>query len=97
MAGPQPSSKARLSANYGSSSAEKAFTHSIPTLPNPHSTEEKTAYLSALRSAVTKLQEEVNSFLTQKMEEDKDAGTGSLGKVDEKREEENYGEEGLEE
>ena len=35
------------------------------------STAAKIAYLSALRSAVTRLQEEVNVFLTEKMEEDK--------------------------
>lgn len=43
------------------------------------------------------LQDEVNSFLTTKMEEDK-ALTGSEGtKVDDKAEEENYGEEKVEE
>ncbi|KAI9706348.1 MAG: hypothetical protein M1836_003353 [Candelina mexicana] len=96
MAGSATSSTASLRASYVSPGAKKAFVHSVPALPNPHNTEEKTAYLSALRSAVTKLQEEVNSFLTQKMEEDKETITGSVGTVDEKEEEENYGEEGTE-
>lgn len=93
MAGSDISSHASLQANYTSPGAKKAFIHNVPSLANPHSTEEKTAYLSALRSAVTKLQEDVNIFLTQKMEEDKGAAAVSTGKVDDKREEENYGEE----
>lgn len=45
------------------------------------------------------MQEEVNTFLTEKMEEDNaaDAKAGKGGKVvDEQKEEENYGEEGVE-
>lgn len=93
MAGSEAPTKTTLRANYTSSSTGKGFSHSIPPLSNPHSTEEKTAYLSSLRSAVTKLQEEVNAFLTQKMNEDKDAAAAPTGESDEKKQEENYGEE----
>ncbi|KAI9820730.1 MAG: hypothetical protein M1827_005100 [Pycnora praestabilis] len=82
-----------LKAEYASQSSSKTFSHDLPKSPDPKNTEEKTAYLSTLRTSVIKLQDEVNSFLTQKMEEDKSAAAASKGKVDEQREEENYGEE----
>jgi hypothetical protein len=66
---------------------------------------DKTAYLSELRTSTKTLQDEVNVFLTQKMEEDKlhtvttrdgvqvkKAGEKTTDEV----EEENYGEEGVE-
>ncbi|PGH14767.1 hypothetical protein AJ80_05811 [Polytolypa hystricis UAMH7299] len=56
----------------------------------------KTAYLSELRGKVTTLQDEINAFLTAKMEEDKlrQGKNGGGGAVkEEKEEEENYGEE----
>ena len=43
-----------------------------------------------------KLQEEVNGFLTTKMEEDKTLAAGAGMKIDDKAEEENYGEEKVE-
>ncbi|KAI4134803.1 MAG: hypothetical protein LQ341_005964, partial [Variospora aurantia] len=57
-----------------------------------------TSYLSTLRASVTQLQGEINAFLTEKMEEDKAlaASAGGGVKVDEKREEEYYGEEDVE-
>ena len=61
------------------------------------STKEKTAYLSALRKSVVKLQEDVNGFLTTKMEEDKALAASAGMKVDDKAEEDNYGEERVEE
>jgi len=82
-----------LSATYNSPTTSQTFTHPLPSTPTP-STKEKTAYLSALRKSVTQLQEDVNTFLTSKMEEDK-ALAGE--KMDEKAEEENYGEEKVEE
>ena len=90
-----PNPSPALEATYTSPTASKTFSYSLPSLNDPPTTAEKTAYLATLRESVTKLQEEVNTFLTAKMEEDKVAGVG--GKVDEKREEENYGEEGEEE
>lgn len=61
--------------------------------------EEKTAYLNALRSKNTELQTEINTFLTQKMEEDATTAEGGKGQSGgkkskkEEREEEMYGEE----
>lgn len=84
------------SAHYTSPS--ETFTFSVdlpPPLQNP-GVHQKTAYLSALRSHVSTLQGEVNTFLTQKMEQDKaaeEAGKGGTGKAADEREEEMYGEE----
>ncbi|KAL8661563.1 MAG: hypothetical protein Q9202_005508 [Teloschistes flavicans] len=80
----------------------KTFTH---PLPSPHTTSlaSKTFYLSTLRQSLTSLQDNVNLFLTQKMDEDKLLLAAKAGlKVDEKKkkdeqeeeEEDNYGEEG---
>ncbi|KAH7357085.1 EKC/KEOPS complex, subunit Gon7 [Rhexocercosporidium sp. MPI-PUGE-AT-0058] len=86
---------------------------SLPSLPShlessTTSTASKTAYLSALRHATSQMQENINKELTARMEEDnkvaataasaegKGKGKGG-GKVDEKKEEENYGEEVVEE
>lgn len=57
------------------------------------STKEKSVYLSALRKSITQLQEDVNGFLTLKMEEDKALAADAGIKMEEKVEEENYGEE----
>ncbi|RFU25727.1 hypothetical protein B7463_g10602, partial [Scytalidium lignicola] len=96
-----------LSATY-QSPTNAAFTH-IKKLPTPpsDSTKDKTAYLSALRTATIELQEQINKELTSRMEEDKareaagqKAATGAAGKgavIDEAREEDNYGEEVVEE
>jgi len=84
-----------------------SFSHPLPNAETP-TTEEKTKYLSALRTATTKLQSEINAFLTAKMEEDKKAAidTAAAGEKkvriedDEKAEEEyeeEYGEEVVEE
>ncbi|MCJ1227262.1 hypothetical protein MMC12_003917 [Toensbergia leucococca] len=92
-----PSPPPTLQATYTSPKTSKQFHHPLPTTLPTTSTPEKTLYLSQLRTSVTQLQEEVNSFLTAKMEEDKalvaadtDGGAG----VDDKKEEERYGEEG---
>ncbi|KAI9775512.1 MAG: hypothetical protein M1839_001053 [Geoglossum umbratile] len=102
---------ANLQARYKSPNAEKIFDRDLggprdkateqsaaPTEQSP--AVEKTAYLATLRLLVAKLQEDVNIFLTQKMDEDKaTAATGivDMGKgkteVDDEQEEENYGEE----
>lgn len=50
-------------------------------------------YLASLRAAVSSVQDEINRELTQRMEEDK----AREGKLDEVKEEENYGEEVVEE
>ncbi|KAI9869505.1 MAG: hypothetical protein M1813_000294 [Trichoglossum hirsutum] len=101
-----PLSTTNLQARYRSPNTEKLFDQELEgskDISNEQfSTTEKVAYLAALRSSVAKLQEEVNTFLTQQMDEDKaataagiaDKGKGKVGVgVDDEREEENYGEE----
>jgi hypothetical protein len=101
-----------LSASYANSSTSPPTTHQfsypisahIP-LTGPISVKDRTAYLCDLRKSAKGLQDEVNTFLTQKMEEDKlhatkngpeglgkEAGTKTADEV----EEGNYGEEGVE-
>ncbi|KAL8779960.1 MAG: hypothetical protein Q9213_006685 [Squamulea squamosa] len=93
---PQPSTT--LAATYTSPSTSKTFTHPLPSSTTT-SLAEKTQYLSTLRQSMTQLQDEVNAFLTDKMEKDKAlaAKAGVKDKVDEKKEEDFYGEEGVEE
>jgi hypothetical protein len=97
------SSPPQLTACYQSSDASHNFTEGLPAISGAErkaadggSVEEKTAYLSALRTGVVQLQADVNAFLTKKMEEDqKAAGDNAPGKsaaVDQK-EEDMYGEE----
>ena len=88
---------ATLEASYTTPGTSHTFSHPLPTRPSSASTKEKTSYLSALRSSVVKLQDEVNAFLTTKMEEDKALATNTVAKIDESKEEENYGEEVVEE
>ena len=66
--------------------------------------EKKTAYLAELRASTKKLQQEINTFLTQQMDLDKadatKADSGAEGKMNAKTkdevEEEQYGEEQVE-
>lgn len=88
-----PKSAPTLKAEYLSPGASQIFSRPLPATPPAASTKEKTAYLSALRTSIVKLQEEVNTFLTTKMEDDKAIAIGNGAKVDEEKEEENYGEE----
>ncbi len=91
-----PTTTSNITASYTSPTSVKVFSHVLPSSAVT-STEEKTNYLSALRQSVVRLQDEVNGFLTTKMEEDK-ALTANAGlKADDKGEEENYGEEKVEE
>jgi hypothetical protein len=97
-----PLNTTNLKARYRSPNDEKLFDHKLKGSKDKSKeqllTAEKAAYLANLRSSVAKLQEEVNSFLTQRMDEDKAATTGTvdMGKgktgLDDEREEENYGE-----
>lgn len=73
-----------LTALYTSGSSPVAIDHPILA---PAS--DQTAYLAALRNSASALQTEINTLLTQKMEDDKAAATG----VDENKEEAYYGEE----
>ncbi|MCJ1244014.1 hypothetical protein MMC30_001211 [Trapelia coarctata] len=96
MASTDSQSTGPLTASYASPTGSEVFEHKLPSLPPQFSAEQKTSYLSALRSSVVKLQEEVNTFLTAKMEEDKTTAPQAAAKVDDKKEEENYGEEVVE-
>ncbi|KAL8935016.1 MAG: hypothetical protein Q9216_005625 [Gyalolechia sp. 2 TL-2023] len=90
---PSTSSKpTTLTATYTSPTASQSFTHPLPSSATT-STAQKTEYLSTLRQSVTKLQDEVNAFLTEKMDEDKALAAKAGLEVDEKKEEERYGEE----
>jgi hypothetical protein len=88
------STNANLTATYASPSGNHTFSHTLPS-PSTTNVTEKTAYLSTLRSKSAELQSEINTFLTQKMEEDVKVAEGSAGKRSKKeeREEEMYGEE----
>ena len=84
-----------LKADYASPNTTKTFTLPLPSAATT-STKEKTSYLSVLRKSVVTLQEEVNGFLTTKMEEEKALASTAGVKVDDQVEEENYGEEKVE-
>ncbi|KAJ5541887.1 EKC/KEOPS complex subunit Gon7 [Penicillium sp. DV-2018c] len=81
-----------LNAVYTAPQATKTFEHVIPATTGTLAA--KQAHLSALQSLVPKLQDEINVFLTERMEEDKAQGQTS---AQEAKEEANYGEEVVEE
>ena len=84
-----------LRAEYTAPNTSKNFEQTLPS-SNLTTTEGKTEYLAALRGSVGKLQDEINTFLTAKMEEDKSLAALAGAKMDDRKEEENYGEEGEE-
>ncbi|KAK7428814.1 hypothetical protein QQZ08_004739 [Neonectria magnoliae] len=80
-----------LTTSYASPASEPfTTTHALPALQCPTSVADKTAYLAALRAAVTEAQAEINKELTSRMEQDKARDAAA---VDNAKEEENYGEE----
>jgi Gon7 family len=89
-----------LTAVYSSPDEAVDFKHSIKTACSVDGTvHEKIAYLGKLRESTKILQEQLNGFLTKKMEEDKaQAGQsrGERSKAQDEIEEENYGEEAAE-
>jgi len=86
-----------LTAEYrASDAATRSFTQALPGCSRTPATEERTAYLSALHTSVGKMQDVVNAFLTQKMEEDKNAAGSTADAATDAKEEENYGEEVVE-
>jgi hypothetical protein len=93
-----------LSATYQSPTNEP-FKH-VQKLPARATTKitDRTSYLAALRKATAQMQETINKELTSRMEEDKAREAASNNsskvngaKVDEAKEEDNYGEEVAEE
>jgi hypothetical protein len=85
-----------LTATYTSPGATpQTFAASpLPALSSPPSTQDRVAYLAELQSSLKTLQGDMNTFLTQKMEQDKAAGAS---KGDDAKAEETYGEEVVEE
>jgi hypothetical protein len=79
----------KLTAEYNAPLSEsRSFSYSLPLCSSTPSTESRRAYLSTLHTSIGKLQDEVNSFLTQKMEDDQKTVI-----MEEVKEEQNYGEE----
>jgi hypothetical protein len=74
MSTSSPSSTTPLTATYASQTERKVFSYPLPPVPAEGDTAQKTSYLSALREEVTKAQEEMNAFLTAKMEAEKEGG-----------------------
>jgi hypothetical protein len=82
-----------IKAEYTSpaSSSPHALSQTLPSISASPSTDDRVAYLAEMQKAVKLLQDDVNAFLTQKMEEDK--VLSGNGKVDDAKLEETYGEE----
>lgn len=90
------SQQTSLTGSYQSpDNASFSVNESLPTLPATASVDEKTKYLNSLREAITSAQDQINKELTQRMEDDKALlAAGAPGaKIDDAKEEENYGEE----
>lgn len=83
---------ATLQAEYSSTTSTKTFARSLPP-SNVTNTTEKTSYLSALRLSIVQLQDEINTFLTSRMEKDKALAIMTGARADDINEEEKYGEE----
>jgi hypothetical protein len=88
----------QLKATYRSPETSRTFQHDLPPLSGGDDdldVKQKTAYLSELRASIGNMQNDVNVFLTQKMEDEKlaQSRSTSAGKTKEEKEEENYGEE----
>ncbi|KAE8360562.1 Gon7 family-domain-containing protein [Aspergillus caelatus] len=93
-----------LRAVYSAPQSTQTFEYSIASpLPSTDSSPEnvpiKVAYLSELRKLVPNLQNDINVFLTERMEEDKKLAEAQGRQISEqeRKEEENYGEEVVEE
>lgn len=86
-----------LSASYRSPTGHHTFTLPITAPCTDASTSERTNYLGELRANAKKMQADVNKFLTEKMEQDKQLQQDQTSKkADEELEEQNYGEEQVE-
>ncbi|KAL9114542.1 MAG: hypothetical protein Q9227_001623 [Pyrenula ochraceoflavens] len=106
---PTPPTTVAVTASYTSPTQHHQIAHPVNApLPlssasSPDTVKAKVLYLSKLREATKVLQEDVNAFLTGKMEEDKAKVNGAPGggekervraEREARREEERYGEEG---
>ena len=91
-----------LRAIYSSSNDSKIFPIPLNGI-QPTDTASKVQFLSNLRASTKQLQDNINTFLTAKMEEDKAASSSTTNgsstniKKRDEEEEENYGEEKIDE
>ncbi|KAE9972496.1 hypothetical protein BLS_004013 [Venturia inaequalis] len=93
---PAITEKPSLSATYSAPDSEQnSFDQPLPMCSEEPSPTERTAYLAALGTSITKAQDQINAFLTHKMEED-NAKAGVASAEDDAKAEENYGEEVVE-
>jgi hypothetical protein len=84
---------AHLTAVYTSPTATNTFSSPLQSTPTQQaSSTEKSQYLGDLRQKVAQLQDDINHFLTEKMDQDKAATDGAQSK-DDPTEEDMYGEE----
>jgi hypothetical protein len=84
---------AHLTAVYTSPTATNTFSSPLQSTPTQHTdTTEKSQYLADLRDKVAHLQQDINQFLTEKMDQDK-AATDGAPNTDNNIEEDMYGEE----
>lgn len=88
-----PSLSATYTSPTVSSASPQLFTSKLPALSSPPSTQGRVAYLAELQTSLKSLQGDINTFLTQKMEEDKAIGAEKGTAKDE----ETYGEEVVDE
>lgn len=87
-----------LTAVYTSPTTTNTFSSPLSTASTSASSpQEKSQYLGDLREKVSQMQDDINAFLTQKMDEDKAATEGGVSAKDEEREEQMYGEEVVDE
>ncbi|KAK5063163.1 hypothetical protein LTR84_005239 [Exophiala bonariae] len=103
MPAPSDTQQAGLSASYKSPTDTKQFHYAIDTsgiatseTNNQLDKKSQTAYFGLLRASTKNLQDDINDFLTRKMDEDKKYtldSSATKSKTKEELEEENYGEE----
>jgi len=103
MAGNANDPAATIQGTYTSPSTSRDFSYTILSAApaSDSDVQSRTAYLAELGASTKKLQEDINAFLTVKMEEEKASGaqngvSGATQKSGEELEEENYGEEAAE-
>ncbi|KAF9895046.1 hypothetical protein FE257_004674 [Aspergillus nanangensis] len=105
MASQFPSIRAVYNSPDQQQPSSSTFEHHITAAPpsssdpSPENVQAKVAYLKELRKLTPVLQNDINVFLTERMEDDKKAAEAQGKKLSEKeaKEEENYGEEVMEE
>lgn len=97
-------STTKLSATYNAPDETKDLTLDLPLVLSDQGTvEDKTTYLTTLRTQIANLQDNVNAFLTQKMEDDNAAASAAQNDAKDKAqlrkeqlEVDRYGEEDVE-